>query len=185
MTPLFGRERDEDALLSLLGDPATRLLTLTGAASECEPAGRSTVLLGSEERLRHLEVVTVELLDGIRQSRCGTDIEVEHESSQTTSVDEDDSAFDPLRGIFCLPAEIRRGDEDAFARSLPLQSPRELLDLGPTDGRFPTFGLYVDYIKSKPIFVDDYRTSRTTGSFVLIDESTNQTVAAGVVHLAA
>jgi bifunctional enzyme CysN/CysC len=38
---------------------------------------------------------------------------------------------------------------------------------------------------TEPIFVDDYRHSRTTGSFVLIDESTNQTVAAGMVHLAA
>jgi bifunctional enzyme CysN/CysC len=38
---------------------------------------------------------------------------------------------------------------------------------------------------TEPIFVDDYRVSRTTGSFVLIDELTNQTVAAGMVHLAA
>jgi sulfate adenylyltransferase subunit 1 (EFTu-like GTPase family) len=38
---------------------------------------------------------------------------------------------------------------------------------------------------TEPIFVDDYRHSRTTGSFVLIDELTNQTVAAGMVHLAA
>ncbi len=36
---------------------------------------------------------------------------------------------------------------------------------------------------TEPIFVDDYRNSRATGSFVLIDEMTNQTVAAGMVQL--
>ena len=36
---------------------------------------------------------------------------------------------------------------------------------------------------TEPIFVDDYRHSRATGSFVLIDEMTNQTVAAGMVQL--
>jgi sulfate adenylyltransferase subunit 1 len=33
-----------------------------------------------------------------------------------------------------------------------------------------------------PIFADDYRRNRTTGSFILIDESTNQTVAGGMVR---
>ena len=37
---------------------------------------------------------------------------------------------------------------------------------------------------TEPLFVDDYRRSRATGSFVLIDEMTNQTVAAGMVTLA-
>ncbi len=37
---------------------------------------------------------------------------------------------------------------------------------------------------TEPVFVDDYRRSRSTGSFVLIDEMTNQTVAAGMVTLA-
>jgi bifunctional enzyme CysN/CysC len=36
---------------------------------------------------------------------------------------------------------------------------------------------------TEPVFVDDYRHSRATGSFVLIDEMTNQTVAAGMVQL--
>jgi bifunctional enzyme CysN/CysC len=36
---------------------------------------------------------------------------------------------------------------------------------------------------TEPVFVDDYRRSRATGSFVLIDEMTNQTVAAGMVQL--
>jgi bifunctional enzyme CysN/CysC len=33
-----------------------------------------------------------------------------------------------------------------------------------------------------PVFADDYRRNRATGSFVLIDESTNQTVAAGMLR---
>jgi bifunctional enzyme CysN/CysC len=34
---------------------------------------------------------------------------------------------------------------------------------------------------SSPLFVDEYRRNRTTGSFILIDESTNDTVGAGMV----
>jgi bifunctional enzyme CysN/CysC len=32
-----------------------------------------------------------------------------------------------------------------------------------------------------PLFFDDYRRNRTTGSFILIDETTNNTVAAGMI----
>ena len=34
---------------------------------------------------------------------------------------------------------------------------------------------------SAPLVVDPYARNRTTGSFILIDESTNDTVAAGMV----
>ena len=34
-----------------------------------------------------------------------------------------------------------------------------------------------------PLFADDYRRNRATGSFVLIDEATNQTAAAGMIAL--
>jgi bifunctional enzyme CysN/CysC len=33
-----------------------------------------------------------------------------------------------------------------------------------------------------PLFVDEYRRNRTTGSFVLVDEATSATVAAGMIH---
>ena len=36
-----------------------------------------------------------------------------------------------------------------------------------------------------PLFADDYRRNRVTGSFVLIDEATNQTVAAGMLRTSA
>ena len=32
-----------------------------------------------------------------------------------------------------------------------------------------------------PLFVDEYRRNRTTGSFILIDEGTNETVGAGMI----
>ena len=35
---------------------------------------------------------------------------------------------------------------------------------------------------TEPVFVDDYRRNRATGSFVLIDESSNQTVAGGMIR---
>ena len=38
---------------------------------------------------------------------------------------------------------------------------------------------------SEPVFADEYRRSRTTGSFVLIDDETNETVAGGLVLHAA
>jgi sulfate adenylyltransferase subunit 1 (EFTu-like GTPase family) len=34
---------------------------------------------------------------------------------------------------------------------------------------------------TKPIFFDPYRRNRSTGSFILIDEATNATVAAGMI----
>jgi sulfate adenylyltransferase subunit 1 len=34
----------------------------------------------------------------------------------------------------------------------------------------------------QPLFVDDYRTNRATGSFILIDETSNNTVAAGMIE---
>ena len=33
-----------------------------------------------------------------------------------------------------------------------------------------------------PLFVDSYEAVRTTGSFILIDEATNRTVAAGMIQ---
>jgi bifunctional enzyme CysN/CysC len=35
---------------------------------------------------------------------------------------------------------------------------------------------------TEPIFADDYRRNRITGSFVLIDEDTHQTVAGGMIR---
>ncbi len=32
-----------------------------------------------------------------------------------------------------------------------------------------------------PLFFDDYRRNRATGSFILVDEATNDTVAAGMI----
>jgi sulfate adenylyltransferase subunit 1 len=35
---------------------------------------------------------------------------------------------------------------------------------------------------NQPVVVDDYRRNRITGSLILIDDSTNETVAAGTIH---
>ena len=34
---------------------------------------------------------------------------------------------------------------------------------------------------TEPLFVDEYRRNRTTGSFIMIDEATSETVGAGMV----
>ena len=38
---------------------------------------------------------------------------------------------------------------------------------------------------AQPIFADNYTESRPTGAFILIDEVTHQTVAAGMIRLGA
>ena len=35
---------------------------------------------------------------------------------------------------------------------------------------------------TKPLFVDDYTVNRVTGSITLVDEATNETVAAGMIR---
>jgi sulfate adenylyltransferase subunit 1 len=41
---------------------------------------------------------------------------------------------------------------------------------------------HVDIALAQPIFADPYRTNRATGSFILVDETSNQTLAAGMVE---
>ena len=36
---------------------------------------------------------------------------------------------------------------------------------------------------TKPLMVDEYKDNRITGSVILIDEATNETVAAGMINL--
>ena len=39
----------------------------------------------------------------------------------------------------------------------------------------------ISFRSTMPLFVDEYRRNRQTGSFVLIDEASNATVAAGMI----
>ena len=39
----------------------------------------------------------------------------------------------------------------------------------------------VDFKLAQPVFADAYRDNRATGAFILIDESTNNTVGAGMI----
>ena len=39
----------------------------------------------------------------------------------------------------------------------------------------------ISFRSTVPLFIDEYRRNRETGSFVLIDETTNATVAAGMI----
>ncbi len=40
---------------------------------------------------------------------------------------------------------------------------------------------HVSLSLAQPLFVDSYELNRATGSFILIDEASNQTVAAGMI----
>ena len=39
----------------------------------------------------------------------------------------------------------------------------------------------VDLRTTAPLFYDEYRTNRLTGSFILVDEGTDETVGAGMI----
>ena len=39
----------------------------------------------------------------------------------------------------------------------------------------------IDLRTTAPLFYDEYRRNRTTGSFILVDEATNATVGAGMI----
>jgi sulfate adenylyltransferase subunit 1 (EFTu-like GTPase family) len=41
--------------------------------------------------------------------------------------------------------------------------------------------VHVALVAQQPLFVDPYTANRATGAFILIDETTNQTVAAGMI----
>ncbi len=53
------------------------------------------------------------------------------------------------------------------------------------DETAPTLGLNeigrVTLRTTQPLFFDEYRRNRTTGSFILVDEATNDTLAAGMI----
>ncbi|MBT8206850.1 MAG: sulfate adenylyltransferase subunit CysN [Acidimicrobiales bacterium] len=53
-------------------------------------------------------------------------------------------------------------------------------DEGATDIKLNEIGR-ISFRSTVPLFVDEYRRNRATGSFVLIDETTNATVAAGMI----
>jgi sulfate adenylyltransferase subunit 1 len=40
----------------------------------------------------------------------------------------------------------------------------------------------VKICSTKPLFIDDYNVNRLTGSIILVDEATNETVAAGMIR---
>jgi len=53
-------------------------------------------------------------------------------------------------------------------------------DEGATDIKLNEIGR-ISFRSTVPLFIDEYRRNRSTGSFVLIDETTNATVAAGMI----
>jgi sulfate adenylyltransferase subunit 1 len=77
------------------------------------------------------------------------------------------------RRVRAMVTEVHhRIDVDDLGRPVPA-STLELNDIG-----------VVALRSTEPLVADDYRRHRTTGSFVLIDEATHQTAAAGMIDLA-
>jgi len=70
-------------------------------------------------------------------------------------------------GIAALHSRVGAHD----LRSRPLQGEVRMNDI-----------VHSALIVQQPIFADSYAVDRATGAFVLIDEATNQTVAAGMIE---
>ena len=73
-------------------------------------------------------------------------------------------------------------DYETFGRDPALDRPAQFGGIR-TDAALNEIGR-VQLRVTQPLFVDPYQQNRQTGSFILVDEATNDTVAAGMVRTA-
>jgi len=79
----------------------------------------------------------------------------DHQPRQLRPIDQDDPRVNALGILLRVGAEGGGGDENPLPRSLALESPRELLNVGSPDCPLPPFGLEVDRIEAETILLDD------------------------------
>src|ERR1019366_3928274 len=101
------------------------------------------------------EEVVVDPLDRVGRHCRYADPVVQHQAPEPLAVDEDDLAVDLSGVVSRLLGEGGGGDENALLRSEALESPGELLDLGPAHRSLPPFGLEVDAVEAKAVLVND------------------------------
>jgi len=95
------------------------------------------------------EIVRVDALDLICLPGRDPNAAVDHVLRERGAVDEDDCAVDAGCEVDRFSREGSRGQEHALAGSMPLERPRELLNLRPSDGRVPPLGLDVDHVPDR------------------------------------
>lgn len=90
------------------------------------------------------KIVGVDPLQLVGGKGRDTYVVVDHQLRQTLTINENDLGVDGARVFLGGAAEGRRSDEYALSSPLALECAGELLNLGPTDLRFPALGLNVD-----------------------------------------
>jgi sulfate adenylyltransferase subunit 1 len=146
-----------------------RSISLHGAQREIAVSGDSVTLVLSEE----LDVARGDLIvDALQPPR-------EARSVEATLVWMD---REPLRpsGRYLLQHGTRR----SLCKVAAVKSRVDIATLSPVpmEGTVSTNDIVVAQITTQaPLFVDSYEDVRATGSFILLDEATNQTVAAGLL----
>ncbi len=166
-----------------------------GAEVLAMPSGRRTVVKDIVSLGRSLAVadagasVSVVLADDIDLSR----------GDMLTDPDLAPRAAKAIEARVCwlssLPLDARALPAARFVlkhttRSVParLISLNSRIDINTLEERAHPAGLVMNDIAhvalalAQPIFVDPYRTDRATGSFILVDEVSNQTLAAGMIE---
>lgn len=171
-----GRMRPGDEVVVLPSGITTRITTIDANG-------------GSVDEARPPQAVTVRLADDIDISR-GDMICRPH--NQPTSIQDieamvawmDSTAALQVRQIYALKHTTRT------VRAM-VTGMRYRLDVNTMHRDLDAHTLTLNEIgrvtlrTMSPIFADDYRRNRNTGSFILIDESTNQTVAGGMIRTTA
>ncbi|MCW2598261.1 MAG: sulfate adenylyltransferase, large subunit [Frankiales bacterium] len=153
------------------------------------PSGRRTTVASVETAdgpMSHAvarQAVTVRLADEVDVSRGDLIAAAEDAPTVTSS----------LEATLCWMAEVplvpgRRVLLKHTTRTVKaiVTELHDTLDVATlSSGQAPAFALNdigrVTIVTSSPVFVDDYADDRTTGAFVLIDEATGATIAAGMV----
>ena len=153
------------------------------------PAGHTSTIASVETIDGPLDVaeaprsVTIRLDDNLDVARGDMIVGVDHPAQVTRELVADvcwmsDRPLTPGgRYVICHTTREARAVVDAIEYRVDVHT----FDTGPAD----TLGLNdlgrIRLRTSQPLVVDPYRLNRTTGSFILIDETTNDTLGAGMI----
>jgi hypothetical protein len=102
-----------------------------------------------------LEVIQVNLLDGVGDHVTRADPVIHHQLDELFAVDEDYLLLDAVDVVLGLLRELRGGDQHALLGSIAFQAPCERLDRGTAHRLSPPFRLDMDHVQTEPILLDD------------------------------
>lgn len=130
------------------------------------------------------EVLTITLTDDLDISRGDTLLAIDHPVQNSKQIDAticwfDETALNPNRKYW-----LKHGPQTVYAKIKTLHSLLDLQDLEEKAVQAPVKMndiARVSLVLQQPIAANRYADNKATGAFILIDETTNQTVAAGMI----